>query len=57
MNDNKLDKFLTENRTEAINIRVTKTMKDFLEHIAEGKGTSVSNVVVACIKIVFNGEE
>ena len=52
-----IDKYLGKRKTETLNIRVTKTMKDFLVDIAKVKGTSVSEVVVACVEMTFSGED
>ena len=52
-----IDKYLAKRKTETLNIRVTKTMKDFLVDIARVKGTSVSDVIIACVEIVFSGED
>lgn len=52
-----IDKYLSKKKTETLNIRVTKTMKDFLVDIAKVKGTSVSDVIIACIDMTFSGED
>lgn len=52
-----IDKYLSKKKTETLNIRVTKSMKDFLVDIAKAKGTSVSDVIIACVEIVFSGED
>lgn len=54
---NEIEKYLRKKRIEAINIRVTKEMKEFLEHTAKGMDTSVGDVVIACIKMAFEGKE
>ena len=52
-----IDKYLGKRRTETLNIRVTKTMKDFLVDIARVKGTSVSDVIIACVEMTFSGDD
>ena len=52
-----IDKYLAKRKTETLNIRVTKTMKDFLVDIAKAKGTSVSDVIIACVGMTFSGED
>lgn len=52
-----IDKYLGKRKTETLNIRVTKTMKDFLVDIAKVKGTSVSDVIIACVEMTFCSED
>ena len=52
-----IDRYLSKRKTEVLNIRVTKTMKDFLVDIAKVKGTSVSDVIIACVEMTFSGED
>lgn len=52
-----IDKYLAKRKTETLNIRVTKTMKDFLVDIAKVKGTSVSDVIIACVEMTFSGDD
>ena len=52
-----IDKYLSKRKTEMLNIRVTKSMKDFLVDVAKVKGTSVSDVIIACVEMTFCGED
>lgn len=52
-----IDNYLCVKKTEMLTIRITKAKKNFLLHLAEGKGTSVSDVVNACIDMAFSEED